>query len=165
MSKLLNLFMVLLLLVTSCAFAQSIFDQPSSPAGTATTPTGSSSLNASDFKSAVNKMAQQTNNELGQQAKQLLPKPSTNNTNQNPTTSPPANLPEATPSSVDNSFSVNNGNSPTAQPGASAAAPVAAPSQPQQPSNNYTGFGGSKNTTKSNTPASSGNSGGWNINY
>lgn len=153
MFKLLSFVITSFLLLTPYAFAQNIFDQPPPKSSTpGSTPTGS--MNANDFKNAVNQMSQQTNNSLNQQAKQLYPKPQPGAKGTTAAV-PPGNQPTATPSTVDNPFSVN-GNAPAkAQPGTNA------PSQPD----GYSGFGSGSKSNKSNPPASSGNSGGWNINY
>lgn len=155
MFKLINFMIALPLLFTPYAYAQSIFDQPSQKPNT---PAGS--MSPSDFKNAVTQMSQQTNNNLSQQAKQLYPKPQTDSTNTtNPAdTQQPGNQPAATPSTVDNSFSVNNGAPTTPTP----PAPGTTPANKQTDS--YTGFGTTK-SNQSSAPASSGKSGGWNINY
>lgn len=152
MFKLINLNVLFLLLFSNCALAQTGFDiSPSNePSSSPTT-----SMSPSEFKSAVSNRSQQTTNNLNQQAKQLFPKqPSTSKA---PGALPGTPAQPAAPSSVDNSFSINNSNTPPAQPGV-------APSTPSQ-SDGYTGFGpGKKNDSKPSTPAS-GSSGGWNINY
>lgn len=160
MSKLLNFSIIFLSLFTSCALAQSIFDQPSTAPATPSS-TGSGSMNASDFKSAVSNMSQQTNSSLSQQAKQLYPKTQPAQAGAKGTVLPTPAGSEPAPSAVDNSFSVNSAaqKPPAGQPGA---APPAS-----QPSDTYTGFGGSskQQPAKKSTTPSSGNSGGWNINY
>ena len=152
MYKLLNFVIFLFLLFTPYAFAQSIFDPTAKPGAAS-----GSSLSASDFKNSVSQMGQQTTNNLNQQAKQAYPKtqPPKGTTPQGAL--PTDNQQATTPSTVDNSFSVNSGTAPTkAQPGTAT---------PSQPSDTYSGFGGGTKSNKSNPPASSGNSGGWNINY
>jgi hypothetical protein len=163
MFKLLNFVVILFFSTISCSFAQTIFDQP------ATKP-GSTTMSPTDFQNAVNQRSKQTRTDLDKQVKDMYPKtpqpviPGTNTTagTQAPITMPQA-APTTTPKPTPDSFSINSGTT-NKVPGS---APTAAPSKP---SDTYTGFGtgnsgSGTNRNKSNTPASSGNSGGWNINY
>lgn len=156
MLKLLKFSMVLLCLVTSYAFAQSFLDQPTTAKSA---PQSGNAMTPDDFRNAVKQIHQNNMTQLKEEAKQLLPPPATN-ANKNAAT--PSSQPASNPSS-DNPFSsYSNSTQTPPQPGAASGSPST------KPSDNYTGFGGgsgSGGTKKSNTPASSGSSGGWNINY
>ncbi len=163
MSKLINFSMVLLLMATSCAFAAMFNSTPAQSNPSVVSP--------DEFRKAVNQKHNEIMQKLNQQSQQSLPQPGTNNPNKNmnmPGNQPSDNqLPgnqSSAPSAIDNSFS--SVNTPSSQ--SQSTQPGAGNSPARQPSQGYTGFGGGLNnagTGKSNAPASSGKSGGWNINY
>jgi hypothetical protein len=158
MAMLFKILLASLFLVTSYAFAQSIFDQPA-----ATAPSKSGPMTADDFRNAAKQIHQDTMSQLKDESKALLPAPSTNNSANKGATAPSTQPTAPLPSNNDNSFSsVNTDSGQNPQPG-SGGAPAAS-----KPNDTYSGFGGGSSNSgskKSNTPASSGSSGGWNINY
>lgn len=171
---------VLTYLSTTTAIAQSLFDFGSKKnTGVQSNDTKKTVtvLSPSDFRNAVNKKAQETNNSITQQVQNQFikqapsqpsalppaPSPSSSPSNTPTSSTAPANTLPPTTAPTPYSSTGNIANSPVLAP---PPAPTPTPVAPTTPVQNqpYTGFG-TGNTNRNAAPASGSNSGGWNIKY